>query len=124
LRFLQDHEFERIGENRTRTADVRVVAATNRDLEAEMRAGRFREDLLYRLNVVEIVMPPLRDRPDDIVPLAREFVAFFAGCAGRPTPQLSPAAEQVLLSHTWPGNVRELRNAIEHAVMLWPDAVI
>ena len=78
LRFLQEKQFERVGENRTRSADVRVVAATNRDLDAEVQAGRFREDLLYRLNVVEIAVPPLRERPEDILPLARRFLAFFA----------------------------------------------
>jgi NtrC-family two-component system response regulator AlgB len=124
LRFLQDKEFERLGEGRTRRADVRLVAATNRDLEAEVNAGRFREDLLYRLNVVEVQVPPLRERPEDILPLARRFVAFFAAAAKRPTPELSKAAEAVLVTHSWPGNVRELRNVIEHAVMLWPSTVI
>jgi len=124
LRFLQDKEFERIGENRTRRADVRVVAATNRDLEAELRSGRFRDDLFYRLNVVEIHVPALRQRPEDVLPLARRFVAFFARSVGRPTPQLSGVAEQALLAYAWPGNVRELRNVIEHAVMLWPAPLI
>jgi NtrC-family two-component system response regulator AlgB len=124
LRFLQDKEFERIGEGRTRRADVRVVSATNRDLEAEVAAGRFREDLLYRLNVVDVRVPALRERPEDILPLARRFAAFFAAAARRPTPDLSKAAEGVLTAYPWPGNVRELRNVIEHAVMLWPATVI
>ena len=124
LRFLQDREYERLGETRTRTADVRVIAATNRDLEADIGTGRFREDLFYRLNVVEIVMPPLRDRGDDILPLARRFVAFFARAVRRPVAQLAPATEELLLSYGWPGNVRELRNAVERAVMLWPAPVI
>jgi NtrC-family two-component system response regulator AlgB len=124
LRFLQEKEFERVGESRTRRADVRLVAATNRDLEAEVAAGRFREDLLYRLNVVEVRVPALRERAEDVLPLARRFAAFFAAAAKRPTPELSPAAQDVLTAHGWPGNVRELRNVIEHAVMLWPAAVI
>jgi len=124
LHFLQERQFERIGESRTRYADVRIVAATNRDLEAEVRASRFREDLLYRLNVLECCVPPLRERPEDIVRLARRMVAFTARAARRPTPTLSPAAERALLAYAWPGNVRELRNAIERAVILWPAQVI
>jgi NtrC-family two-component system response regulator AlgB len=124
LRFLQEKQFERIGENRTRTADVRIVAATNRDLEAEVKAGRFREDLLYRLNVVEVTVPPLRDRTDDVLPLARRFIAFFARQARRAPPELSPAAEKVLVAYPWPGNVRELRNAIERALILAPGQVL
>ena len=124
LRFLQDKQFERIGENTTRSADVRIMAATNRDLEADVRAGRFREDLFYRLNVVEIRLPPLRERPDDIIRLATRFLAFFARAARRPVPELSPAAIEVLRAYAWPGNVRELRNAIERALILWPARVI
>jgi NtrC-family two-component system response regulator AlgB len=119
LRFIQDHEFERVGESRTRRADVRIVAATNRDLEADVAAGRFREDLLFRLNVVELRLPPLRERPEDILPLARLFLARFtrARAGGG---ELSPAAEELLVRQPWPGNVRELQNAIERAVILWP----
>jgi NtrC-family two-component system response regulator AlgB len=124
LRFLQDKRFERVGETRTRTADVRIVAATNRDLDVEVKAGRFREDLLYRLNVVEITVPPLRERSEDILPLARRFVAFFARQASRQAPDLSPATERVLLAYPWPGNVRELRNAIERALILTPSQVL
>ena len=124
LRFLQEKQFERIGETRTRAADVRVVAATNRDLETDVRDGRFREDLLYRLNVVEVVVPSLRDRPEDILPLARQFLAFFARAVGRPVPHLAPATEQILRLYHWPGNVRQLRNAMERAVILWPTATI
>jgi NtrC-family two-component system response regulator AlgB len=124
LRFLQDKQFERIGENKTRRADVRVLAATNRDLETDVKTGRFREDLLYRLNVIEIHIPPLRERPEDILRLARQFLEFFARSARRPTPELSQTAEQALLAYPWPGNVRELRNAIERAVILWPAQVI
>jgi two-component system, NtrC family, response regulator AlgB len=124
LRFVQDKEFERVGENRTRRADVRVVAATNRDLDADVAAGRFREDLLFRLNVVEVAVPALRERPEDVARLARSFLAFFARAAGRAPLELSPAAEAALLAHDWPGNVRELRNAMERAVILWPAQVL
>jgi NtrC-family two-component system response regulator AlgB len=124
LRFLQDKQFERVGETATRFADVRVIAATNRDLEADVLAGRFRQDLLYRLNVVEIRMPALRERPEDIVPLAERFLDFFARAAARPLPELSPAAREALRAYAWPGNVRELRNAIERAVILWPARLV
>jgi NtrC-family two-component system response regulator AlgB len=124
LRFLQDKQFERVGDTLTRTADVRVVAATNRDLEADVQAGRFRQDLLYRLNVVEIRLPPLRERTEDIPHLAARFLTFFARAAKRPVPELSPAALEVLRAYPWPGNVRELRNAIERALILWPARVI
>jgi NtrC-family two-component system response regulator AlgB len=120
LRFLQEREFERVGETETRHADVRILAATNRDLEADVRAGRFREDLLYRLNVVELRLPPLRDRREDILRLASHFLTFFAAAAKRPVPELSAAAAAVLTSYAWPGNVRELRNTIERALILWP----
>jgi two-component system, NtrC family, response regulator AlgB len=124
LRFLQEKRFERVGETRTRAANVRIVAATNRDLEAEVKAGQFREDLLYRLNVVEILVPPLRQRPEDILPLARRFIAFFARGARRHIPELSAAAERTLLAYPWPGNVRELRNMVERAVILMPGQVL
>jgi NtrC-family two-component system response regulator AlgB len=117
LRFLQERRFERVGETITRTADVRIVAATNRDLEAEVKAGRFREDLLYRLDVLSVTVPALRERPEDILPLARRFLAFF-GRVQRQPPSLSPEAERALLAYPWPGNVRELRNALERAVIL------
>jgi NtrC-family two-component system response regulator AlgB len=120
LRFVQDKEFERVGETRTRHSDVRVVAATNRDLDADVIAGRFREDLLFRLNVIEIKMPALRERPEDIVPMARHFLAFFAKSAGRPLPELAPDAIAALAGYAWPGNVRELRNAMERAMILTP----
>ncbi|OFX22455.1 MAG: sigma-54-dependent Fis family transcriptional regulator [Anaeromyxobacter sp. RBG_16_69_14] len=124
LRFLQEKRFERVGETRTRTADVRIVAATNRDLELEVKVGQFREDLLYRLNVVEVTAPPLRDRAEDVLPLARRFVAFFARQGRRQPPELSAEAERVLLAYRWPGNVRELRNAIERALILAPGQVL
>ncbi|HET9555076.1 MAG TPA: sigma-54 dependent transcriptional regulator [Anaeromyxobacteraceae bacterium] len=124
LRFLQEKAFERVGETRTRTADVRIVAATNRDLEDEVKAGRFREDLLYRLNVVEVTVPPLRERPEDVLPLARRFLAFFAHAAKQPVAELAPAAERALLAYPWPGNVRELKNVIERATILSPTRVL
>ncbi|HEY6038389.1 MAG TPA: sigma-54 dependent transcriptional regulator, partial [Kofleriaceae bacterium] len=120
LRFVQDKQFERVGETRTRRADVRVISATNRDLDADVAAGRFREDLLFRLNVVEIVVPALRDRSEDILAMAHHFLAFFAKAAARAVPELAPDAEAALLAYGWPGNVRELRNAIERAVILVP----
>jgi len=120
LRFLQEKRFERLGEGRTRVADVRVVAATNRDLEADVRAGRFREDLLYRLNVVEVVLPALRERPEDILPLGRRLLEALARNAKRPGVAFSPETESVLLAYAWPGNIRELRNAVERALIVWP----
>jgi two-component system, NtrC family, response regulator AlgB len=124
LRFLQEKNFERVGETRTRKADVRVLAATNRNLEDDVKSGRFREDLLFRLNVVDVRVPSLRERREDILPLARRFLAFFARAVGRAQPVLSPAAERTLEQYDWPGNVRELRNALERALILWPGAVI
>jgi NtrC-family two-component system response regulator AlgB len=124
LRFLQEKQFERVGENRTRTADVRIVAATNRDLDADVAAGRFREDLLYRVNVVELTVPPLRRRGDDILRLAERFLAFFAVKAKRPLFVLSPAASRALLHYAWPGNVRELRNVMERVAILWPAQTV
>ncbi len=124
LRFVQDKEFERVGESKTRRADVRVIAATNRDLDKDVQEGRFREDLLFRLNVIEVKVPALRQRPEDILELARRFLAFFARAAGRPTPELTPEAQNALLGYAWPGNVRELRNAMERAIILWPSRMI
>jgi NtrC-family two-component system response regulator AlgB len=124
LRFLQEKEFERLGENRTRRADVRVVAASNRNLALEVQAGRFREDLFFRLNAVQINLPPLRERREDIARLSRRFLDFFARQNRRPTPELSPAALGALLSYAWPGNIRELRNVLERAVILWPSRII
>lgn len=124
LRFLQDKQFERLGENRTRRANVRIVAATHRNLEADVQAGRFREDLLFRLNVIELRVPALRERPEDILLLAQRFLSFFASASRKPVPQLSRATEQALLAHPWPGNVRELRNTLERALILWPGSVL
>jgi two-component system, NtrC family, response regulator HydG len=118
LRVLQDREFTRLGGSRPLRVDVRIVAATNRDLEREMHAGRFREDLFYRLNVIRIAMPPLRERPDDVETLATHFADHFAREMGRVERRLSAAALARLRAHGWPGNVRELRNVIERAVLL------
>lgn len=117
LRFLQEHKYERVGETKTRTADVRIVAATNHDLEAAVAAGRFREDLLYRLNVVELTLPPLRLR-SDVLPMAEHLLAFFAHQMGRRLEGFTPEARVALARHSWPGNLRELRNAIERAAIL------
>jgi NtrC-family two-component system response regulator AlgB len=117
LRFLQERRYERIGENKTRTANVRILAATNRDLEAAVAAGQFRQDLLYRLNVIEISLPPLRTR-SDLATLADHLLGFFARQTGRRITGFTSEARQALLRHAWPGNVRELRNTIERAVIL------
>jgi NtrC-family two-component system response regulator AlgB len=118
LRLVQEKSYERVGDARPRTADVRLLAATNRDLEAEVRAGRFREDLFYRLNVIELTVPPLRQRPADLLPLAEHLLAHFARRTGKAIDGFTPAAHAALIRHHWPGNVRELRNAIERAVLL------
>jgi two-component system, NtrC family, response regulator HydG len=118
LRVLQERELRRIGETRVRRVDVRVIAATNRDLAASVRAGTFRQDLYYRLRVVEIEVPPLRARPDDIAPLARELLAAAAERARSAITGFTPRAVDALARYPWPGNVRELANAIERAVVL------
>lgn len=118
LRLLQDKTYERIGEPNPRHADVRIMAATNRDLEAEVQAGRFREDLFYRLNVIELKLPPLRQRRSDILPLARHLLTFFARQSGRDVRGFTPEAEVAIAAYPWPGNVRELRNAVERGVIL------
>ena len=118
LRFLQEREFERIGGNTTHHVDVRVVAATNRDLAAKLADGSFREDLYYRLDVVEIRVPPLRERRADVPPLAAHFLAKIAAANGRRVESFTDEAMAALSRHDWPGNVRELENAIERAVVL------
>jgi PAS domain S-box-containing protein len=117
LRVLQEGQFEKVGEDRTRTVDVRIVAATNRDLEDEVKAGRFRQDLYYRLSVFPIELPPLRDRAEDIPALARHFLQQSARKLGASASRLTPAQEKELQSYDWPGNVRELQNVIERAVI-------
>jgi two-component system, NtrC family, response regulator HydG len=118
LRFLQERTFERVGGTETLKVDVRVIAATNRDLRAEVAAARFREDLFYRLNVVNIDVPPLRARPGDLLPLARHFLARFARENGKGVSGFDPSAIERIESYRWPGNVRELENVIERAVVL------
>lgn len=118
LRFLGERTFERVGSNKTLTADVRLVAATNKDLEALVKAGTFREDLFFRLRVVEIHLPPLRERPEDIPLLAHRFLREFAVENGKPVKDFTVDAMETLIHHAWPGNVRELRTAMEHAVVL------
>ena len=116
LRFVQDREYERVGDSVTRRADVRVITATNVDLEIAVREGRFREDLLYRINVIQIDLPPLRERPEDIMPLAETLLRFFS--RRRPILGFTDDAATALKTYGWPGNVRELRNAIERSVIL------
>ena len=118
LRFLQERTFERVGGNETVKVDVRIIAATNRELEAEVAAGKFREDLFYRLNVVNIEMPPLRARPSDLLPLATHFMQRFAGENGKRIDGFSDDAVERITSYRWPGNVRELENIMERAVVL------
>jgi len=124
LRFLQDREFQRIGDNRTLHSDVRVISATNRDLNALIREGTFREDLFYRLNVVAITLPPLRERKEDIPPLMDHFLRRFAAQNGRPVTGFSSEARDLLLKYDYPGNVRELENIIERAVVIARGTVI
>ncbi|HTV59094.1 MAG TPA: sigma-54 dependent transcriptional regulator [Verrucomicrobiae bacterium] len=118
LRVLQEREFERLGGTKTLKVDVRLIAATNRDLRAALEDGTFREDLYYRLNVVPIDIPPLRDHPEDIPALARLFAERFARESKKAAPAISGAAIQLLVNHRWPGNVRELQNVIERGVTL------
>ena len=124
LRALQEKQFERIGGTRTITSDFRVIAATNRDLESEVKEGRFREDLYYRLNVIPIVAPPLRERPTDILPLAQYFINRFDRLKEKRISGISPEARKLLLGYNWPGNVRELENVMERLVILAGGPVI
>ncbi|MDR6680039.1 sigma-54-dependent transcriptional regulator [Pseudomonas oryzihabitans] len=124
LRVLQEREVERVGARKPLALDIRVLATTNRDLAGEVAAGRFREDLYYRLSVFPLGWPPLRERPDDILPLAERLLAAHATRQGRPAPRLDAAAERLLRSHPWPGNVRELDNAVQRALILQQGASI
>ncbi|NML39551.1 sigma 54-interacting transcriptional regulator [Chitinophaga sp. G-6-1-13] len=124
LRVIQERELERVGGKQTIKVDVRLITATNRQLEEAVRKGQFREDLYYRLNVFPITLPPLRDRPEDIAPLANFFVKKYARNAGRKINQIAPKAMLQLRSYSWPGNVRELEHLIERSVLLSPDGVL
>jgi len=124
LRVIQEHEFERVGGNKTISVDVRIVAATNKKLEDQVKDGNFREDLYYRLNVVNINVPPLRSRREDVEPLSRFFLEKYISETGKKITDLSPRALSCLLAHDWPGNVRELQNAIERAVVLSKGSVL
>jgi len=124
LRAIQDGRFFRVGGEQPIDVDVRVVAATNRDLRQMVRDGRFREDLYYRLAVIPLEVPPLRRRGDDVVALTNHFLTTIAADLGRPAPRLTAAAWQRWHSYPWPGNVRELRNAVERLVVLWGGAEV
>ncbi|MDX5362609.1 MAG: sigma 54-interacting transcriptional regulator, partial [Pseudazoarcus pumilus] len=123
LRVLQEREVERVGGRKAIALDIRVLATSNRDMAAEVAAGRFREDLFYRLNVFPLQIPPLRERPGDILPLARHFLARHAATIRR-LARLDSAAEALLQNHPWPGNVRELENTMQRALILAPGDVI
>ncbi len=122
LRALEDGEFDRLGDHQPTRVDVRIVAATNSDLKSDVAAGRFRQDLFYRLNVVRIDLPPLRDRPEDIPLLAHRFVRQIAARLGRPAPEIGAEVLADLVAYSWPGNVRELQNVLERALILNPGA--
>jgi NtrC-family two-component system response regulator AlgB len=118
LRLLQEREYERVGETKPRRANVRVISATNRDLAGAVAAGAFREDLFYRLNVISMRLPPLRERVNDIERLALGHLRFLAGHSGKPVREFSPEAIEAMRTYAWPGNLRELRNVIERAIIL------
>jgi transcriptional regulator with GAF, ATPase, and Fis domain len=121
LRVLQESEFERVGDDRTRKVDVRIIAATNRNLEADVTAGRFRQDLYYRLSVFPIDVPPLRARREDVRPLAEQFLQLCSAKLGRSGLEITDAQARLLRDYDWPGNVRELQHVIERAVILSPQ---
>ncbi|HUH12589.1 MAG TPA: sigma-54 dependent transcriptional regulator [Longimicrobiales bacterium] len=124
LRFLEDHSFRRVGGTKDLTVNLRLVAATNRDLEKEVEAGTFRADLYYRLRVIPIQIPPLRERPDDIPPLTKAFVENYNREFGKRVRQVAPDAMALLRRYPWPGNVRELRNVVERSVLLADEPVL
>jgi Nif-specific regulatory protein len=118
LRVIQDHQFERVGGTETITADIRIISATNRDLREEVQKGAFREDLFFRLNVISLTIPPLRERKEDILYIANQFIKRYCAEEKRPVPALSASARKALLEYGWPGNVRELENVLERAIVL------
>jgi two-component system response regulator AtoC len=124
LRVLEDQTFRRLGGLKDIQLDLRVVAATNKNLREAVKEGAFRQDLYFRLNVIQILIPPLRDRADDIIPLTRFFIEHYNRKFKRNIEGVTPAAERLLATHDWPGNVRELRNAIERAMILEESALI
>jgi len=124
LRFIQDREYERVGDQKTRKANVRIITATNTDLEKAVSEGRFREDLFYRLNIIQIDLPPLCRRPEDIEPLAENMLGFFSAQNHKMIRGFSPEAMQALKGYSWPGNIRELRNVIERAAILCQSEII
>ena len=124
LRAIQEKEIDRVGGSKPVKVDIRLLATSNRDMEAAVRSGQFREDLYFRLNVVTVNLPPLRDRPRDIELLTDHFLKKYADANGVPTPAVSPEATETLREHTWPGNVRELENAIHRAILLAIDGVV
>jgi Transcriptional regulator containing PAS, AAA-type ATPase, and DNA-binding domains len=124
LRVLEEREFQRLGGTKVLRTDARIIAATNRDLARAIEKGEFREDLFYRLSVFGIHLPPLRERPEDILPLTEMFLAELGPAVGRPVPGVSREAKELLLSYPWPGNVRELRNALERAAILVEGGLI
>jgi two-component system, NtrC family, response regulator AtoC len=124
LHVLQDHEFTKLGSNKPVSVDVRIIAATNRDLETMMRAGSFREDLYYRLQVIEIFIPPLRERRDEINQFIEFFLVKYSELYGRPLRRLSDALRETLLNYAWPGNVRELENVIKRFVILQDEGLV
>jgi DNA-binding NtrC family response regulator len=124
LRVLQTHEYQAVGSSRVRRADVRFLAATNVDVAREVAEGRFRQDLLYRLNTVEVRLPPLRERRDDIPPLVAHFALQLSARYRRAVPDFSPSAMMALLEHPWPGNVRELEHVVERSMLLARGAAV
>jgi len=124
LRFLNDRTYERLGEAKERKADVRLITATNRPVEDEVRVGRFREDLLFRLNVISLTLPPLLERREDVLPMAQHYLRTFERLQGRQHLSFSPRCEQAIATYSWPGNLRQLRNAVERAVILSPSNVM
>jgi NtrC-family two-component system response regulator AlgB len=124
LRLLQEKQYERVGEVTPRTANVRIIAATNRDLKREVADGLFREDLYYRLNVIAIDVPPLRSRPSQIMGAAEAFLGTICQQMGKPSPGFSREAQRILETYAWPGNLRELRNVVERAAILSSGPVL